>query len=134
MTNTDVVEKKTSRIATFLLCFFSLTYVYIQVANSLSDELGNLFIAALGIVGFIYCFFVLSAEIRAFLVVCGVTLSLLLVLSIAVTGNANYSNVLWVWGYLGMGAILYFFKHKEIVLTILFYVITSNLLYNCITN
>ena len=134
MTTSGAVEKQTSKLATSLLCIFSLTYVFIQVANPLSDEMGNLLIAALGIVGFIYCFFVLNSGIRVFLLVCGVALSLLLVISITVTGNANYSNVLWVWGYLGMGAILYFFKHKEIVITILFYVITSYLLYNCITN
>lgn len=134
MTTSGAVEKKTSKIATFLLCVFSITYVFIQVANPLSDEIGNLVIAALGIIGFIYCFFVLKAGIRIFLVVCGVSLSLLLVISITVTGNANYSNVLWVWGYLGMGAILYFFKHKEFFVTILFYAITSYLLYNCITN
>ena len=129
-----VVEKKTSKIATFLLCFFSIIYVYIQVANILSDAIGNLLIASIGILGFIYCIYSLNQSIRTLLLACAIILSFLLVISITITGNANYSNVLWVWGYLGMAAILYFFKHKELVVTILFYVITIYLLYNCITN
>lgn len=111
--------------------FFSdilvIAFTFVLVGTRLvaiDPILMNLSIAIMGLL--CYLFFLLTSkrnDIKVKSYVYGFFLSVCMMLSIAYNGNANITNVLWIWAYMGVGLLLYEYGIKKLSGFIIFYTV-----------
>lgn len=94
-------------IHSLLISIFTLVIVAAQVSD-LPDDTMNMFKALGGLVCLAYIFlYSRNKYLKKKIVIYGFLMSIFLVTSILYNENARFVNVLWVWSFLGAGAVLF---------------------------
>lgn len=118
------IKKYSLKIENYLIIMFTLAYC---IANFLqiSSQIGNLLIAFVGIISFIYI--IIRKDINNPLIshmICYVIiLSFCMLCSIIYNGNARITNILWIFTYAGIALILWIYPVSSKFLFNIFYVI-----------
>ena len=105
--------KTKTRIASILYVLFAIVYVVMHILP-VQGILANFFIAASGLCAFCYCMYQNRKEKnnKLFIAFCAM-LTMLMVFSMLYNSNADILDVLWIWAYGGMAALMYEFEIPE---------------------
>ena len=102
------VEKKTkSKAASIIYVLFVILFIWGRIAN-IQPMLCNFFNALSGVIAFGYCFLKKRLNrINSYLILFGILFSVAMLLSILYNKNADYLDILWIWSYMGIAALIY---------------------------
>ncbi|MCX0414253.1 O-antigen ligase family protein [Clostridium perfringens] len=93
----------------FIYILFSIIFMGVHIIN-ISPLFANSMIAILGLSSLLYTFKNRGIKgINSYLVFLGIIYSMLMILSTLYNGNADYTNILWVWTYMGIATLTYEF-------------------------
>lgn len=101
--------KPRTKTASFFYILFAVIFMGGHIV-AIPPILCNLFIALCGFGALGYCVLKKGFDSTvSYYIVLGVLFSMLMFLSVFYNGNADYLDILWVWAYLGIAALIYEF-------------------------
>ena len=101
--------KTRTKTASFLYVLFVATYIIGHIAD-IPSLLANFLIACVGIFALFYCLYKYgSNKYNSYLIVFGILFSSLMLISILYNGNSDMQDILWIWAYMGIAALIYEF-------------------------
>lgn len=101
--------KPRTKTASFFYILFAIIFIGGHIVD-IPPILCNFLIALCGIGALGYCILKKGfGGTVSYYIVLGILFSMLMFLSVFYNGNADYLDILWVWAYLGIGALIYEF-------------------------
>lgn len=101
--------KPRTKTASFFYILFAIIFIGGHIVD-IPPILCNFLIALCGIGALGYCILKNGfGGTVSYYIVLGILFSMLMFLSVFYNGNADYLDILWVWAYLGIGALIYEF-------------------------
>ncbi|WP_279123313.1 hypothetical protein [Holdemania filiformis] len=115
------ISKSIFQIPNILMVLFAFIYVITDLVQ-MPTLIGNMLVALVGLCSFFYVF----VKRRKTWVVERVTLYAILltfcmIISILYNNNANITNILWIWGYLGIALVLWICRLSSTALFGIYY-------------
>ncbi len=107
-------KKNESRIASVIYILFSILFIGGRIVY-IPPLLCNFLTALSGLIAFGYCFLKKRLNrIHLYLLLVGTIFTIWMLLSIVYNGNADILDVLWIWSYMGIAALIYEFDISPI--------------------
>lgn len=109
-------------LAESLIVLFSVIYALIKATNA-EDGHNNIYIAAIGLVCFVYYLFVGDRNVKKQSIFTGLMFSSLMVISMFYNNNAKIEYIVWIWCYMGVALLFRDFRLSTITATLTCYFI-----------
>lgn len=120
-----IIRKSTFNIENILLIIFAFVYLITDLVQ-MPALIGNMLVALVGIGSFAYVIVKKGGNRWPINIVIlyAIALSFCMILSILFNGNANITNIFWIWGYAGIALVLWMYSFSTKLLYGIFYTVS----------